>query len=390
MGLAWATYPTYRIAHVRPVVISSNLRRASTLSLKEGDVLRIGASDVLYVVTGVVPASSETILSTPQTALIDFVYLPFDDLALLGDRPLPDQVYVKAPLGRDAGALDESLIATLEGRIRTDGNLDETLSRVSVAALEEQNAETADVIDDMILVMGLSSLLIGGIGIINTMLVVVSRRTLEIAVLKTLGLKAYRVTTLFLVEAALMGLIGSLLGIVAGVLLSYLVKSVGEEAFSLALVWRPYPEAMLSGLFLGMIITVLFGFLPTLIAGQVRPAIVLRPNEAQMPAAGLLQTLATLIVMIGVLGLLVSSIVNDSITINPVYMIAGAGRWSGCFWASSSPIWASDGPFPIITGSACRAVSSGWITGSRAGLARSRRCSTLGVASTGASAGARH
>lgn len=331
MGLAWATYPTYRIAHVRPVVISSNLRRASTLSLKEGDVLRIGASDVLYVVAGVVPASSETILSTPQTALIDFVYLPFDDLALLGDRPLPDQVYVKAPLGRDAGALDESLIATLEGRIRTDGNLDETLSRVSVAALEEQNAETADVIDDMILVMGLSSLLIGGIGIINTMLVVVSRRTLEIAVLKTLGLKAYRVTTLFLVEAALMGLIGSLLGIVAGVLLSYLVKSVGEEAFSLALVWRPYPEAMLSGLFLGMIITVLFGFLPTLIAGQVRPAIVLRPNEAQMPAAGLLQTLATLIVMIGVLGLLVSSIVNDSITINPVYMIAGGGALVGLF-----------------------------------------------------------
>lgn len=331
MGLAWATYPTYRITHARPAVISSNLRRASTLALREGDVLRIGASDVLFVVAGVAPASAETILSTPQTALIDFVYLPFDDLVLLGDRPLPDQVYVKAPLGRDVSALDKSLLATLEGRIRTDDNLDETLSRVSVAALEEQNVETADVIDDMILVMGLSSLLIGGIGIINTMLVVVSRRTLEIAVLKTLGLKAYRVTTLFLIEAALMGLIGSLLGILAGVALSYAVKSVGEEAFSLALVWRLYPEAMLSGLFLGMIITVLFGFLPTLIAGQVRPAIVLRPNEAQMPAAGLLQTLATLIVMIGVLGLLVSSIVDDSITINPVYMIAGGGALIGLF-----------------------------------------------------------
>ena len=330
-GLAWATYPTYRITHARPLVISSNLRRTSTLALSEGEFLRIGASDVLYIVAGIVPASAETILSTPQTALIDFIYVPFDDLAVLGDVPLPDQVYVRAPLGRDVAALDKSLIATLENRIETDEDIGERLSRVTIGELAEQNAETADVIDDMILVMGLSSLLIGGIGIINTMLVVVSRRTLEIAVLKTLGLKAYRVTTLFLVEAALLGLIGSLLGVGVGVLLSYLVKSVGEEAFGLALVWRPYPEAMLSGMFLGMVITMLFGFLPTLIAGQVRPAIVLRPNEAQMPAAGLLQTLATLLVMIGVLGMLVNSIVEGIITINPAYMIAGAGALIGLF-----------------------------------------------------------
>lgn len=331
VGLAWGTYPTYRITHARPLVISSNLQRPSTMALSEGDVLRIGASDVLYVVAGVVPASAETIVSTPQTALIDFLYLPYEDLAVLGDAPLPDQVYVKVPLGRDVAALDKSLIATLKGRIDTADDLDERLSRVTIDQLEEQNEETADVIDDMILVMGLSSLLIGGIGIINTMLVVVSRRTLEIAVLKTLGLKAYRVTTLFLVEAALMGLIGSLLGVGVGVLLSYLIKSVGEEAFSLALIWRPYPEAMLSGLFLGLVITMLFGFLPTLIAGQVRPAIVLRPNEAQMPAAGLLQTLATLIVMIGVLGMLVNSIVEGIITINPAYMIAGGGALIGLF-----------------------------------------------------------
>ena len=68
--------------------------------------------------------------------------------------------------------------------------------------------------------MGLSSLLIGGIGIVNTMLVVVSRRTVEIAVLKTLGLKAYRVTQLFLVEALLMGLVGLAAGSCLGVALA--------------------------------------------------------------------------------------------------------------------------------------------------------------------------
>src|SRR5690606_37896554 len=73
-GLAWATHPTYRIAHARPVVISSNLRRASALALSEGDVLRVGASEVLYRVAGIVPSDSETILSMPQTVLIDFIY----------------------------------------------------------------------------------------------------------------------------------------------------------------------------------------------------------------------------------------------------------------------------------------------------------------------------
>ncbi len=139
----------------------------------------------------------------------------------------------------------------MQGSFETSTDFSKELNRASVPELEKQNAETAGVIDDMILVMGLSSLLIGGIGIVNTMLVVVSRRTLEIAVLKTLGLKGYRVTFLFLVEALLMGLIGSLIGIVIGVILSYLVRGVGEEAFSLSLEWRLYPEAMLSGLFLG-------------------------------------------------------------------------------------------------------------------------------------------
>src|SRR5690606_25337874 len=226
-GLAWATYPTYRIAHARPVVVSSNFRRGGGLTLSEGDVLRIGASNVLYVVEGIAPSDSETVLSMPQTVLIDFIYLPFHDLPVQGDVPLPDQVYVKAPLGTDIAALDESLIATLEGRINTREDLGERLDRVTVAQLEEQNAETADVIDDLILVMGRSSLLIGGIGFIARVSVVVRRRCREIGVLNARGVYGSRVTALFLFEAALLGLLGSLLGVAGGVGLTALSKSVG-------------------------------------------------------------------------------------------------------------------------------------------------------------------
>ncbi|MBN1562637.1 MAG: ABC transporter permease, partial [Anaerolineae bacterium] len=316
----------------RPVVIANNMARESSLNLRIGDVIRIGAQDAYFEVQGIASAEAETIVSNPSAAFLgDYVYLPFDDLALVGESVLPDQVFIRVPLGHDIAAAESSLIAYLQASFDTDRDFDKELNRASVPELEEQNEETADVIDDLILTMGLSSLLIGGIGIINTMLVVVSRRTLEIAVLKTLGLKGYRVTFLFLVEALLLGVIGSLIGIAIGVILSYTIRDVGEEAFKLTLTWRLYPEAILSGLFLGVLMTGLFGFLPTLIAGQVRPAVVLRPNEAQMPAAGLLQTLLTLVIMIVILGLMVSSIVEGAIEYNPVYMIAGAGALVGLF-----------------------------------------------------------
>ena len=81
----------------------------------------------------------------------------------------------------------------------------------------------------MVTVMGLVSLLIGGIGIVNTMLVIVSRRTTEIAVLKTIGLEGEQVTVLFLVEAVLMGIFGSLIGIVLGWLAALCDQGRGRE-----------------------------------------------------------------------------------------------------------------------------------------------------------------
>lgn len=316
----------------RPIVISTGLTRSVGMGLGLGDIVRLGAAEVYYVVRGIAPSTAETVLTLPAAAFLGtYVYLPLEDLTPAGEAPLPDEIFVKVPLGRDIDGVETSLIAYLQEQIRAETDLERELSRATVPELAERNAETADVIDDLILVIGLSSLLIGGIGIVNTMLVVVNRRMLEIAVLKTLGLKAYRVTLLFLVEALLLGAAGSAIGVGVGVALSYLVRGVGEEAFALTLEWRLYPAAMGSGLFLGVLVTALFGFMPTLIAGQVRPATVLRPNEAEMPAAGLIQTLLTLLVMIAVLGVLVSSIVGGAFAVGPVIMIAGGGALVGLF-----------------------------------------------------------
>jgi len=298
----------------RRVVMSKRAALDNDLAL--GDQFYVAGVDEPLTITAFVNDETEgsLVLRNGPAGFIGFIYYPLADAAALGLDPLPERAFVKIPLGRSV----ESVDASLEKRFG------EGVSRITTLELAEQNQQTADLVNDLILVMGLSSILIGGIGIINTMNVIVGRRTLEIAVLKTLGLKAWRVTVLFLVEAALMGILGSILGVLAGIGLGYLIRGVGEEVLNTSLSWRPYPEAWFSGATLGVVITVAFGFLPTLNAGQVRPVGVLRPNEIQLPNAGLQRTLFALISIMIVFGLTLNIIVQGKLNL-PTNLMLGLG-----------------------------------------------------------------
>ncbi len=74
------------------------------------------------------------------------------------------------------------------------------------------------------------SLLVGGIGIMNTMIMAVMERTREIGVMKAIGATNNRVLSIFLAEAALIGLVGGIIGIILGILISQAVSIVSEFA----------------------------------------------------------------------------------------------------------------------------------------------------------------
>jgi ABC-type antimicrobial peptide transport system permease subunit len=296
------------------VVMSGRL--ALDNSLQVGDSLRVGGSETLFTIVALVDDQSEGsfVLRNGPAGLIGFIYYPLFRADELGLDPLPQRAFVKLPLGTNIGRIENSL----------KQRFGEDVALVTTDELAEENQRVSDLINDLILVMGLSSILIGGMGIINTMNVTVSRRMLEIAVLKTLGLKAWRVTLLFLTEAVLMGLVGSLVGVLGGIGLSVLIRDVGEAVLNTELAWRPYPEAWFSGATLGLVITICFGFLPTLNAGQVRPIGVLRPNDIQLPTAGLTRTLGALIFTLVVFGLTLNTVVEGQIQL-PISLGLGLG-----------------------------------------------------------------
>ena len=160
--------------------------------------------------------------------------------------------------------------------------------------------------------MGMGALLIGGVGIINTMLVRVRHRALEIAALKTFGLKGRQVAALFLAEAAWLGVLGSALGCLGGVLLGGLVNSYGEPS------WRNRSSGELPGSARvrrparhERIADILARALDDHAAGAA--VSVLRPNELEVPRVGLLQSAMSVLALVLVAGAIISRILSHSL-----------------------------------------------------------------------------
>ncbi len=279
------------------VVISQNL--ADAQQIKVGDKVRVSGTSEEFIVRGIVPTTVRTGFQDLWASFFGFALF---DRALQASLPVPEEPNNISILLPD-GATDEQFeSAARELRGRTNSMYGVNVR--TVPQLLKQNQNIADVLGSFIVVMGLGALLIGGVGIINTMLVMVGRRTDEIAAMKTFGLQGDQIALIFMAEAFLLGLAGSVIGGLFGVVLSSLANAYGQTLIQQPLTWRLYPEAVLFGSALGVIVTLVFGVLPVLTAVKVRPAIILRPNETYVPRAGLLQSLFALALVVVSVGLI--------------------------------------------------------------------------------------
>jgi putative ABC transport system permease protein len=277
------------------IVVSENFAEAQDLSV--GDTARVSGTDAPFTVVGIVDAAEQASLFDLIASFFGFAYLHEDRAELIGERPQPNRISMTLPGYDVSRAADELFDLLPRGTDVRD-----------IVDLQEGLGTFADILGRLIVITGVGALVIGGVGIINTMLVMVRRRTMEIATLKTFGLKGGQIAWLFTWEAVILGVLGSLAGVLLGTALGGVVNQFGEAFLQQSLAWRFYPEAALYGLVLGLSVTVVFGVMPVLTATKVRPNIVLRPNEAHIPVVGWLQSVGVLMITVLAIGIMIGSI----------------------------------------------------------------------------------
>jgi putative ABC transport system permease protein len=150
-----------------------------------------------------------------------------------------------------------------------EGNSDDFEMRT-----QAETRETTDAILGMLSLFGIAvaaiSLLVGGVGVMNIMLVSVAERTREIGIRMSIGARERDILIQFLVEAVMLTLVGGLLGIVVG---SLAALGIGQ---ALDMPMTPTPRSILVAVGTSAAIGTLFGFLPAWRAAKLDPIVALR------------------------------------------------------------------------------------------------------------------
>ena len=139
-------------------------------------------------------------------------------------------------------------------------------------AIEESDQMEKQNMIYMGLIAGIS-LLVGGIGIMNIMLVTVTERTREIGVRKAIGAERRSIIMQFLVEASMVSGLGGLVGVIVGILVTMVIVKLGQDK-----VFYPSVGIMALAFGISVVLGVLFGLYPAIKASRLQPVDALR-NE---------------------------------------------------------------------------------------------------------------
>lgn len=134
-----------------------------------------------------------------------------------------------------------------------------------------------DIVNIVVIGIAAISLLIGGIGIANTMYTSILERTKEIGTMKAIGAKNSDIWTLFVIEAGLFGLIGGISGAMLGILLSYGVSAIANNYFGQTILkFTLSMPLLLEAIGFSFLIGILAGLIPSYQASKLKPVDALR------------------------------------------------------------------------------------------------------------------
>lgn len=205
-------------------------------------------------------------VNIPYSSMEDLVGATdeFYSLMIQGDKTLDSQI------------IADQVVHVLEKRHQCAG--EEYFQVQSFQDVMQSMNEMLGMVTAFISFVAGISLLVGGIGVMNIMLVSVTERTREIGIRKSLGAKTSSIMLQFLAEAAILTVIGGLIGIILGILAAYGICSVISGSIGMTII----PGISLTVIFVATLFScavgVFFGIYPAKKAARLSPIEALRRN----------------------------------------------------------------------------------------------------------------
>ena len=165
----------------------------------------------------------------------------------------------------------DDLVDRLEAYLdNTFNNADNAYSLINMESLMKMMDTMYDMMTKLLAGIASISLMVGGIGIMNMMLVSVTERTREIGLRKALGAEPKIIQLQFLIESVILSLIGGIIGIIIGELLSYIALDAIGTDFAINV------SAVTLGFGFSLAVGIIFGWAPARKASRLNPIDALR------------------------------------------------------------------------------------------------------------------
>jgi putative ABC transport system permease protein len=205
------------------------------------------------------------------------IYVPFSEYKELfktGDKI--EMIWVQI----DAGAELSDVAAKVEKRLRSFRDVTEKTQDFSILtpeALLDSFNTILNIVLAFLLGVAAISLVVGAIGIANTMYTAVLERYKEIGVMKAVGARNSDILSIFLIESGLLGLVGGIIGVVLGAAVSKAVEYIAVYQIGTNLLKAAFPPYLIVGcLVFAFLIGAASGTFPAWQASQIKPVQALR------------------------------------------------------------------------------------------------------------------
>ncbi len=287
--------PLYELLTPRTVVVASEL--LARLGRKVGEDVLIGGQP--FRVAGIVVAEPDRVglsFTLGPRVFLSGAGFARTSLGALGSR-IGYRALFELP---DATSTDlERAVQTIRRALPPGDFFRVESYREAQPAVRENLAR----IERFLGLVALLSLFVGGIGVAQSVRAWLAGRLDAIAVLKCLGLRPREIFQLYLGQTLLLGLAGSLLGIVAGAIVQIILPRLFPDLIPPSLIHPWQPAALLRGLALGIGVALLFSLPPLSAVLRVPPARVLRRDAEPLPRHRWVTGATVLALVVGIWGM---------------------------------------------------------------------------------------